>query len=540
MALLLAGPCAGKSHQHGTTFVDVERVLSLSEHTLSGEMRDASQGGEWNLLPYFMNHVLLAAFACIRTGRVLATNLITPHSVSLLRFLVRGLAAQGVAVRVFQFADERELEIRVEKRKGGEGAAKFLFRQGNYAHVMFCHHQLLAFASLHPSIRIVNELQVPPKEAIAAQAGRQHFSWASKQSQHEVVEVAPHVFAEFVDGDLHNLWEQAGDAEYVCMQNTKVCRGGHGFECSMRLVCAEREVRILWNKQQPADIPVFQMDDGATLLGSKFLPTHKLRIHDLEDDRPICVLALYGSFAPMHRGHIEMADVAKRYIEGHLGYRVAGAYCTPMMTANGRKKGMVPMLERWRIRSLIAELAIARHEFLMLDPQCRPFSSDFSTHASLHLADRLEKHFGKRIRVFWVNGSDAGYHPGMVSEENFRKSGRDVALLVIPPRVDGEDNFARSGLQPSENIIRCDVRQELNISSTAIRVAIQDGRLTDAAALIGDDAAFAITLYCFEKAERAAAKNKLKEQAEKQAKEAKEEESRQAKLSFLGGLFGKK
>lgn len=539
MALLLAGPCAGKSHLHSKTFVDVERVLSLSEATLSGEMRDSSQGGEWNLLPYFMNHVLYAALACVRTGRTLATNLITPHSVPILRFLVRGLAAQGVPVFVFQFANERELEARVELRKGGEGAAKFLYRQGNYSHVMFCHHQLLAFASLHPSIRIVNEMVVPNDDAIAVMQNRQHFSWKSKETLHQVVEVAPSVFAEFVDGDLYNFYEQVGDAEYMCMQNTRVCRGGHGFECSMRLVCTDsKELRVLWNKQQPADIPVFQLE-SASLLGSKFLPTHKLRAPQEGDARPVCVLALYGSFAPMHRGHVEMADVAKRYVEEKLGYCVLGAYCTPMMTANGRKRGMVPMLEWWRIRSLIAEFAVSRHDFLMLDPQCRPFSSDFSTHASLHLADRLQHHFGRPIRVFWVNGSDAGYHRGMVSEENFRSCGRDVALLVIPPRVDGEDNFLRSGLEPSDHVIRCDIRQELNISSTAIRVAIQDGRLSEAASLIGDDAAMAMTIYCFEEAERMAAKRKAKEQAEQQLAQQEQDASHHSKFSFMSSWFRK-
>ncbi len=61
-------------------------------------------------------------------------------------------------------------------------------------------------------------------------------------------------------------------------------------------------------------------------------PLHKISLRlsslDADDNRPVVVLLMTGSFNPIHRGHIESMDIARQELESR-GYFVAGGYMSP-------------------------------------------------------------------------------------------------------------------------------------------------------------------------------------------------------------------
>lgn len=103
-----------------------------------------------------------------------------------------------------------------------------------------------------------------------------------------------------------------------------------------------------------------------------FLPTHKLRPYPKKKNRSVGVLVFYGSFAPIHLGHLEALSIAKRYVEKELGVEILGEYLSPLWKLR-HKSGVFPQIMHWRERAAITELLLRYiYPFSPLPPPLPP------------------------------------------------------------------------------------------------------------------------------------------------------------------------
>jgi NAD+ synthetase len=136
-------------------------------------------------------------------------------------------------------------------------------------------------------------------------------------------------------------------------------------------------------------------------------PLHKLAPPG-DDDAPLAVLVCTGGFCPVHRGHEEMMEEAKRALTAR-GVRVLGGYLAPDHDQYVRLKvgDDAPSSEH---RLHLCERAVADSDWLMIDPwpaMHAERSLNFST-----VITRLERYLSahvrcaRPVRVYYVFGGD--------------------------------------------------------------------------------------------------------------------------------------
>jgi NAD+ synthetase len=138
-------------------------------------------------------------------------------------------------------------------------------------------------------------------------------------------------------------------------------------------------------------------------------PLHKItaRLPDLDERWP-AVLVTTGAFCPVHRGHLEMMELAKSALEAK-GAFVLGGYLSPSHDAYVLSK-CGPNVPKAMHRIRLAEEAVASSDWLMVDgwealATDRPLNfTDVIERLGAYLSAHLRTH--RAIRVVYVFGSD--------------------------------------------------------------------------------------------------------------------------------------
>lgn len=139
---------------------------------------------------------------------------------------------------------------------------------------------------------------------------RPYWSWRDAGDiLHVLVEIQAGLYLEWWNERPALLWERVGSSlEFCCTRATKDCRLCHSFDCKAMLIVDDKTGFI----RSTADAKLFPL--GEHTEGLDFLPTHKWAPHAADDTRTPCVIGFWGSLAPMHRGHVEMLDVAISFL----------------------------------------------------------------------------------------------------------------------------------------------------------------------------------------------------------------------------------
>ena len=122
------------------------------------------------------------------------------------------------------------------------------------------------------------------------------------------------------------------------------------------------------------------------------------------DKQPIVLLST-GGFAPIHDGHIEMMEVAKKKLQ-EKGYNVIGGYFSPSHDKYVLTKPL--MSETYEYRLQKCQEKIQDNNWLMIDPfECKYINTYVNfTDIINRLEQYLQKYVDKRIKVAYVFGSD--------------------------------------------------------------------------------------------------------------------------------------
>ena len=119
-----------------------------------------------------------------------------------------------------------------------------------------------------------------------------------------------------------------------------------------------------------------------------------------------CILLTCGAFCPLHPGHIQMMEVAKKHLEG-IGYDVIGGYISPghdEYISSKNKDKAIPIHYRIRIISQM----IKHKDWLSVDPWEGLFCKvavNF-TDVYLRLQMYIKEHLKQDIPIFFVSGGD--------------------------------------------------------------------------------------------------------------------------------------
>jgi nicotinic acid mononucleotide adenylyltransferase len=486
--LILASQGSGKSFaSRASSLIDLEEFLAFNEDTLKLVLSDNNGSNEFDLTHFWMRWVLPAVLACLISNKTVAVNMVSYHNAPMLLYVLRGLVEeQGFRVQVV-LPSSAVVEERILARHGNQSAVQLRYRRGGLIHTASTRVLLAGLAACCGNIEVVDCVALSANDSVPPLFKQRVLVF----SKHVIVETTPGVFVDFVDEKPALFFRLAGNSLF-CDRGTKKCLREHGFECDFCIAVSESSVEIRSKNTMIATVPLLDKSSF-----SQFVPLHKLStVCDVAEDN-LVVLALYGSFAPFHRGHLEMLDLAKQHLESQQ-FRVIGAYVTPLMSV-GRKKHMVEPLQSWYTRAAIVNHVLASHPFAMLDPQMEPYSPEWNRHPVHSLASRLAI-AGKRVTVVWVNGSDASYDN--ISEEMISSSPLPVKLFVVPPRSGQEDRFHASKVTCGKHILLGESSQQLNISSTAVRELVVKGLWTQAAELIGYSLASSLVFTAFQESER--------------------------------------
>ena len=586
--LVVAGPAGGKTtvaRAHPTQVVDPEIVITFTQDVLlkNGCYRGISNMWEesLDLLSLFFKCALPVIMGGLKTGRLVLGNLIGSSNEFVVNKLLKGLSASGYDVS-FYLVDDEVLEERTAKRsqENGNHPISFISHRKGHTWTHQCHILLRGIAADAdiPIIRHDLASLVPPSVPLLSElppSALRSFRWIEieneSSSEHVLLEVLPHVFIEYVQGVPGFFYivdvSASSKKELVlrCSYSSKLCVATHGKTCTTRLhvislppttsTTTSTPTTTTSTTQHSCKTTIYgaaeregiisrRSDEGqhcdftacpSICLNEDYIPTYKLQhtattttttTTTTSDNTPLryCVLAYYGSFAPLHLGHLEALQIAKEDRESQ-GYVVLGAYLCPHPKVSSRKSYLIDNLQQpWRHRAAMADFLLWSHPWAMLDTGVFSGTYDFKSsegfflHPVHSIAPRLRNCITTsssttptplaptdNLTVFWVNGSDGFYAHYYFNEDNFRKAvganGDRVELLVVD-RKDTPSNFNAANIKLGEFIHRAARAQETQFSSTEIRRLVAQGQFTKAAKLLGNDAAAAYLYWLWHEHEK--------------------------------------
>jgi NAD+ synthetase len=196
-------------------------------------------------------------------------------------------------------------------------------------------------------------------------------------------------------------------------------------------------------------------------------PVHKIvkRFRKAPHDKPYAVLLTTGAFCPVHQGHIQMMEAAKREIEAS-GMFVLGGYISPSHDRYVRSKCKSASINAEE-RIKICEQAVLNNDWIMVDSW-----ESLHCDCSINFTDvilRLERYLGihlktmRPVQVVYVYGSDnAGFSLAFV--------GRGRAVCVARPGFTSMvSKISKHPLISSNSRIMFVKKAGLDVSSTEIR-----------------------------------------------------------------------
>lgn len=329
----------------------------------------------------FFEDVLLVMLAAVETRAAVAFNLINLQNAVLVRLLLRGL--RDVDVVTLVLSDEAVDAQRVGRHKDGN---ELLFGQLSWPHVHATHMLVrgLDFPQLSPDALLARLRQLPPAAVVDGSA--RAVAWSSTvrggnesgespeaavTRHHVLLEIYPLTFVELHDSQPALLWDfvttlapasrangQALSTLLECRGATRACTRTHGnaMFCSQQLLVAETDaaaaqVSAVGDCRGGRPAPARVLSAGFAF--DSFVARPPLLDRLQPGDTP-AVIVFYGSLAPMHTGHLETLELARRELEAR-GLVVVGGYCVPIRFPHHRftKSGWFPHLTPWRHRARI-------------------------------------------------------------------------------------------------------------------------------------------------------------------------------------------
>ena len=299
--LIFAGPASGKTtlaNRNPISVVDVEQVLAFTQETLRYARKDhnSTNHQQWSMTHFFFHHVLPLILACLRCGRVVVLNLVSPDSAPLMVWLLRGLAEwpdPSFQIVFLDFPDALTLDERILRRLrplSTENEADddlpppkhaLSSLKGAYLWTVQAHLLLRGISAVSPRIRVAENLeslvsQIPPLPPLCtllrSQPAARFFSWQIESTLHVLVESLPHIFIEFIDEiprcsyiavpsmGAHNCDQP--QLTLSCLNNSKHCLRAHPRPCSFLITVDtyQSTVSNAWVNQSPFTFPL--LDHG--------------------------------------------------------------------------------------------------------------------------------------------------------------------------------------------------------------------------------------------------------------------------------------
>jgi len=147
---------------------------------------------------------------------------------------------------------------------------------------------------------------------------------------------------------------------------------------------------------------LFEYDD------IKNLPQHRLKIRQTNLIPAVCFYN--GSFVPIHGGHINMLEEAKRYINNLGTHELLSAYISPSHCGYVAKKLNPEEIIEVSHRLLMIYLAIENLDWVMVDlfEIFQAYSTNLSVIMKAFIS-RVQSQLvgGKQTDVFWLQDEDS-------------------------------------------------------------------------------------------------------------------------------------
>ena len=154
--------------------------------------------------------------------------------------------------------------------------------------------------------------------------------------------------------------------------------------------------------------------DNLTLQQIKFIDTYNTKLpitpynkilDKINENKKQIVLLSTGGFNPIHAGHIEMMELAKKELEKR-NFDVIGGYFSISHSDYINTKKNVKNNQFERIEN--AQLAVANHNWLMIDPFESIFMPTYVNFTEIikRLKKFLNKYLSKNIEIAYVFGAD--------------------------------------------------------------------------------------------------------------------------------------
>lgn len=512
-SLIFGGPASGKTTlhlKHPTLVYDPEMVIDFRTQPILGPSY------MWehtiDLLSLYFNVSVPVIMLALKCDRLAVSSCVAPQNAALVRWLAEGLS-QAWPVSVVRL-DDAELEARVAHRKQDPNQ-RICYNHGGFTYTVSTHMMLHTFSLYCPAIRLISidEFTQAPLRVVSTPLADLHtsrlqmFVWEQKAyytngpAKHVVIEVLPHLYVLCVEDRPRllyavDLFESTKEKLVLeCVPKTLICARVHRAatqECTSRVHVTASQVSLIHTPSgAPDTMPLLRP------LHIDFIPTHKLRLPPAGYAGKCCVLAYYGTFAPIHRGHLETLQLAKEHAERAMSYHVVGAYVCPMPVVSNKKADMLPALMPWRQRAAIADFVLEGVDFATVDSYVYETTASYDTHPMHTFPARLARtHPSLRdVEVLWVNGTDMVTYS--VTADKLRE--RKCRLLMVP-----RHGHEHSRMQvDQEYIVETARPQTLTYSSTEVRRLVCAGNFSRAGDIIGNRAALAYLLHLKHESERA-------------------------------------
>jgi len=469
------GPAGGKTTAAtATDACDVERHVAWDE--LRGELTSGSPNhlalGNWedsvDTVALFFRAPALVVLAELVRGRTALAHCIDYKSSWLAGRFLAGLRRSdalpiaGVAAP----PDSDELERRV--------ALRAPHRPGRAADWYESCHTLWAGLAVRLGMPTV-ALTVAVAPEGRALTGFHVCRFAALNQQWMLLEVLPRQYALYDGAEKMRGWYVANAASVLSRWPWVASEWGRAPAPWWRVEFDSRDV-VLDSHER---VPMLQTANA----GLTFLPTWHLACPIDQPIEPLgtarrtlrpggcartnrAVLVYYGSFAPWHRGHLEVLELARATLVAR-GLQVMGAYVVPVETVRDDKHEACECLGSWTVRAAIAQLAVAHLGYVSV--------ASVGDACVENVASRIQHAYGGGTAIVWVNGGDIQPTEYM----QWLLDATDQVDLLFVPRAGSPAPTERA-----DGRVVVTAAPTLRLSSTAVRRALLRGERSSVARMM--------------------------------------------------------
>lgn len=458
------------------------------------------------VLNLFFNRAFPCILGGICTRKTILLSLAEIDSVFWVGHLLEGFADGVCDVKVLQLS-EKELCRRWQTKSDVKDDVRAKF--SGFRSLPWCasRHVLYQGVASYFGIGMTDNIQDYIRVPKSLENLGLHFGlWTDEHGHsHALVEVCPQIWGEFFQPSgafgyqLHYLFKFAGydnegHAKFKCVGNeiSIRCLKYHGQRCKMMLGSQYVE------------------GHGLDSLGYRYwICTQKLRTLPPNMQR-IAVIAFFGTFAPFHKGHLEVLELARKRLEKE-NYFVCGGFVCPV-GGTSTKKDLSKKLSLWKTRAAMVYLALLNHDWASFDGfegeeksllNKRSFNN--GKHVTQSIGERVAKFYGKSIDnvdVFWVNGDDAHYDRDFFI--NLRNCNRkpNVRMCIVPRRGTQASSWDEAVQKDMGQALVVAEKQSMEVSSSSIREHVRNMNIPSVFEEIGNSRTASFFLWiCSEESE---------------------------------------